>query len=286
MSRMHHRLCFFCCNLCAVFCILVPTSAWAELDPVALFESGKFSAARKAFLDVLDRSPDDPQALFYLGRLSSEGAVSRRFFERLLSKHPSHKLVEDALFELAEADFADPSGRYLSAQKRFRRLLDQFPQKRYAAMAHYRIGLTFLVLNEAEPALAAFDAAKRLGASDAAQLARLGTLEALVLKGQKVDALRAAEDWLVEGAGDLDADVKAFVSRLSGKPNPRSGSEAGNGRRLLGSRGGFFSGEQRADAERAFGKSGFSRGGDAAFGFQVKARFCGALCFAGPGESR
>jgi len=169
---------------------------------------------------VLGNAPDDPQALYYLGRLSSEGAASRQFFERLLAKHPHHALADDALFELAEADFADPSGRYLSAQKRLRRLLDQFPQTPHAAMAHYRIGLTFLVLNEPEPALTEFDAAKLLGPSDAAKMARLGTLEALVLKGQKADALRAAEDWLAEGTDDLEADVKAFVSRLSGKPNP------------------------------------------------------------------
>ena len=65
-------------------------------DLFALFEAGRFDAAKAAFERRLETRPNDPEALYYLGRLSSSGALSRRFFERLLVVHPKHALADDS----------------------------------------------------------------------------------------------------------------------------------------------------------------------------------------------
>ena len=197
--------------ICALVCCLLVGHGWAE-DGAALFDAGKFDEARKAFLDVLDHRADDPEALYYLGRLTSEGARSRRFFERLLEKHPNHALADDALFELAEADYANPAGRYVSARRRYKELLDRYPESPHGAAARYRIGLTYLVVHAPDSALAMFDLVDPLSAW--VPLARLGALEAQVMLGRQHEALRAAENWLQAGAGDVQAEVEALIARL------------------------------------------------------------------------
>lgn len=197
--------------ICALACCLMVGTGWAA-DGAALFEAGRFDEARRAFLDVLERRPDDPEALYYLGRLSSQGVHARRFFERLLEKHPSHALADDALFELAEADYADPAERYLSARHRYKQLLDRYPTSPHAQAARYRIGLTYLVVQAPDSALVMFERVDPL--SDWAPHARLGALEAQVMLGRQSEALRSAENWLRAGAGEVQADVAALVARL------------------------------------------------------------------------
>ena len=208
-----------------VACLLGVGVGWAVDDPVALFEAGKIEEAKRAFMKVLDSDPDDPVAMYYLGRLSTEGALSRRYFMRLLQKYPTHSLADDAQFELAEADFADPAGLYLSARRRFRQLLTGFPDSPHAAMAYYRIGLTFLVVNQPDSAIIAFDFARGRKAPDVTPQARLGMLEALVMKGQKDLALQQAEVWMVEGAGDVVEEVRDLVHRLGSEVLPSTEKE-------------------------------------------------------------
>jgi len=203
-------------------CVLLFALCWcggavgAVDDPVALFKAGKFEEAKQAFLKVLDKDPDDPVAMYYLGRLTTEGALSRRHFNRLLEKYPTHYLADDAQFELGEADFADPAGLYLSARRRFRNLLRSFPDSPHAAMAYYRIGLTFLVVNQPDSAIVAFDFAIGRKDLEVTPQARLGLLEALVMKGQKDVALQQAEVWVAEGAGDVAEEVRELIHRLGG----------------------------------------------------------------------
>ena len=131
-------------------------ASWSAEDPVALFEAGKYKEAKKAFLAREPKNPDDPVVMYYLGRLNADGAGSRRIFERLLQKYPDHGLADDALLELAEADFAHPAGTYLTARKRYRQLMQDYVDSPHIAMAHYRVGLTFMAVHQPDSAKAAF----------------------------------------------------------------------------------------------------------------------------------
>jgi tetratricopeptide (TPR) repeat protein len=125
-------------------------------DPVALFRDGQFDRAREAFARRLSAEPDNPEALYYLGRLTLEGAKSREYFVRLLKTHPGHELADDALFELAEADYAGPSGRYFSAENRYGKLLNEYGGSPLAPLAHYRLGSVYLMTQRPDAALAEF----------------------------------------------------------------------------------------------------------------------------------
>lgn len=184
-------------------------------DPVALFDAARFKEARSAFLRRLETSPDDPEALYYLGQLVSEAAQSRQFLERLIQRHPAHRLAQDAAFDLAEADYADPAGRYLSARKRYRAFVSVYPDSRRVAQALYRIGLTHLVVHEPDSAALAFqEAVDRFPESDVAVHARLGRIQAHVQRGETGPALVAARALLADGAGPVDEAARALIGDL------------------------------------------------------------------------
>ena len=204
-------------------------AAQADDDPVALFQAARFKEARSAFQRRLAGSPDDPEALYYLGQLVSEAAQSRRFLERLIRLHPEHRLAQDAAFDLAEADFADPAGRYLSARRRYRAFVQAHPESRLVPDALYRIGLTYLVVHEPDSAALAFEeAVERFPESDVAPHARLGRIQAHVQKGEARAALRAAQVLLTDGAGPVEAVVRALTIDLEkGRPSA-PGEDSGN----------------------------------------------------------
>ena len=222
--RIDRQLAAKASGFCFLLLFFSGISRAAE-DPVALFEAGKYEEAKKGFLDKQKKAPDDPVVMYYLGRLISDGVGSRRLFEQLLQKHPNHDLADDALFELAESDFAHPAGTYLTARKRYRQLLKMFPASPHIAMAHYRIGLTFLVVHQPDSAIVAFDSAMMGSEYQVKQQARLGRLEALVLKGQKEEAVQAAGVWIVEGAGDVVLELQAFIDRFPPTPSHEAKTE-------------------------------------------------------------
>jgi len=193
------------------FCLL--GQVWGS-DAKALFDTGRFDEARTAFETLLQENPNDPVALYYLGRLTPDGAKSKAYLQQLVNKHADHELADDACFELAEVDFAQ--GLYVTARRKYRALLSQYPQTNQAGMAHYRIGLTFLAMNQGDSALVVFDDSQVFLADESAKNhARLGRLEALLQIGQKADALQEAKLWLTEGIGELEGEVHTFIARIA-----------------------------------------------------------------------
>lgn len=213
---------------CLVFGALLLAFSFADAEEgVALFQAGKFGEARSVFEETLKAHPNDPVALFYMGRLTSEAARSRGFFQSVIAKHPEHDLADDAHFELAEMDFAQ--GLYVTARRKLRALLASYPQTNLQGQVHYRVGLTFLAIHQPDSAMASFERVKTLPGVDLQTLghARLGLLEAHLQKGQQHEALRDAKLWLSIGAGDLDADVRALIKKIApdevvALPDPKS----------------------------------------------------------------
>jgi hypothetical protein len=163
-------------------------------DPVTLFRDGRFDRAKEAFARRLSAEPDNPEALYYLGRLTLEEAKSRGYFVRLLKVHPGHKLADDALFELAEGDYAGPSGRYVSAKNRYRQLLNEYRGSPLAPLARYRLGSVYLITQRPDSALAVFQTILDASpGSDIASHARLGRIEVLVLAARNKEAEREAD---------------------------------------------------------------------------------------------
>jgi tetratricopeptide (TPR) repeat protein len=214
-----------------------PCVAQADDDAVSLFQDGRFKEARSAFLHRLELSPDDPEALYYLGQLVAEAARSRQFLERLIRVHPGHRLARDAAFDLAEADYAHPAGRYLSARRRYRDFLSAYPDNALAATALYRIGLTYLVVHEPDSAIVAFDETiDRFPESEVAALARLGGIQAQIQRGETGAALRAARTLLADSPGPVEVAIRGLIADLEkqeppvGEAEPEDGRKPGPGR--------------------------------------------------------
>lgn len=184
-------------------------------DPVAMFRAGRFDEARAGFVTRLAERPDDPEALYYLGRLTPEGAKSQAYFERLLKAYPDHDLADDALLELAEVAYAGPSGRYIHARTLYRQLLTAYPDSPLTPRALYRIGTTFLVTRQPDSAVVAFRTIlDRFPESAMIAYARLGIVEADVQKGHTEEALKGAEALLASDPGPLREDILRQVSSL------------------------------------------------------------------------
>ena len=179
-------------------------------DPVTLFRDGQFDLAKGAFTRALNADPDNPVALYHLGRLTPEGAKSREYFNRLLKSHPGHELADDALFELAEADYAGPSGRIFRAADRYRRLLNEYGSSPLAPLARYRLGCIYVTTQRPDSALSVFqsilDATPRSGI---APHARLGRIEALLTARRIREAQREA------GALGAESPPPAVSARLA-----------------------------------------------------------------------
>ncbi|MDE3258513.1 MAG: tetratricopeptide repeat protein [Gemmatimonadota bacterium] len=201
----HRRISFF------IFLALPAIPLHSDtVDPVALFRDGRFDRAKVAFTRVLNAEPENPVALYYLGRLTPEGAKSRGYFRRLLKSHPRHELADDAQFELAEADYAGPSGRYYRAANRYKRLLDEYGSSPLVPLTRYRLGCVYISTQRPDSALSVFqsiiDASPHAGI---APHARLGRIEALVLARRTREAKREA-DALV-----ADSPPPAVAARLA-----------------------------------------------------------------------
>jgi tetratricopeptide (TPR) repeat protein len=196
---------------------LAPGTTGAEEDPASLFRAGRYDEARVAFAERLSQVPDDPEALYYMGRLVREGAKARGYFERLLEVHPDHDLADEALYELAEGDYAGPQGLYLRARRRYERLLESHPESPLAPRARYRIGLIHLVLRHPDSAAVAFQVLlERSPSSEMAPFARLGSAESYAQMGRRAEALEAAQAVLQGGPSPVAERAQELIESLSG----------------------------------------------------------------------
>jgi len=193
-------------------------------DGRALFEAGAFSEAREAFLGRLEGDPTDPEALYYLGRLTPENARSQTYFRQLLEAHPAHPLADDALLELAEGTYAGSSGRYIRARGLYRRLVASYPGSPLVPRALCRIGATFLVTRQPDSARVAFErVVAKYPQSEVALHARRGLIESLELLGDSTRARAVASALTPAEADSPGLDTRASVAPVEseGPSEPR-----------------------------------------------------------------
>jgi TolA-binding protein len=222
MDRCIRFVCRFLSG-CFLWVGLFSGRCWSQ-DAEGLFKSGQFAEARTAFVAILAENSSDPVALFYMGHLTREGAKSRGFFQRVVSEFPTHELADDALFELAEADFAQ--GLYMTARGGYRRLLEKYPETNCGDMAYYRIGMSFLAVNQLDSAMVAFEKPKARPERD---YAKLGRLETLVRMGRAAEARGEAGAWLHEGAGEFEPEVQGYLTRTTPDVGPVATSKQVDG---------------------------------------------------------
>ena len=188
-------------SFCFLFSAFLPLWAEdAESDSLftqgkILFEMGEYEQAKQKFAQHLTQHPDDPLALFYLGKTEPDGIKSQEYLRSLLNRFPNHKLADDALVQAAQFWYA--KGYYITAQQQFLRLLEQYPPSPLAAQCQYFIGEILLALDKPEQAEKQFQKLVQLyPASEVVIYANCGLVDAYQLQEKYQQAISLGESLL------------------------------------------------------------------------------------------
>jgi TolA-binding protein len=188
-------------SFCFLFSTFLPLWAEdAESDSLftqgkILFEMGEYEQAKQKFAQHLTQHPDDPLALFYLGKTEPDGIKSQEYLRSLLNRFPNHQLADDALFQVAQFWYA--KGYYITAQQQFLRLLEQYPPSPLAAQCQYFIGEILLALDKPEQAEKQFQKLVQLyPASEVVIYANCGLVDAYQLQEKYQQAISLGESLL------------------------------------------------------------------------------------------
>ena len=148
-----------------------------DLLGIALTEEHRTAQAIEALLAALQKKPNDPELLFYLGKAS--GFLSKKSFDRLISSsHDSaraHELRAESY--LAQQQFAN-------AEREYRKALDLRPDLRGV---HLALGLLKLEAGNLDEAETEFRAEVKASPGDGEAAWRLGSV--LLEKGRTHEAL-------------------------------------------------------------------------------------------------
>ncbi|MBK36541.1 MAG: hypothetical protein CME26_13565 [Gemmatimonadetes bacterium] len=144
------------------------------------------ASERHTFATRLTQAPDDPEALYHMGRLTSEDGPAGRYFERLLKVSPSHELADDARLALAQSAYASPLGLFKTARRHYRRLVEDYPGSPHVPFALYRLGKSFMITGQPDSA-AAYFARVEMKADPLATFVRVAEDAAARALGRRVD---------------------------------------------------------------------------------------------------
>lgn len=152
-----------------------------DLLGIALTEEHRTAQAIEALLTALQKKPNDPDLLFYLGKAS--GFLSKKSFDRLITSSPESARAHELMAEsyLAQQQISN-------AEREYRQALDLRPDLRGVHLALGLLKLGAGNLDEAEPE---FRAEVKLSPGDGEAVWRLGSV--LLQKGRTREALAELE---------------------------------------------------------------------------------------------
>lgn len=156
-------------------------------EGVRLYEAGRFDDAKSKFEAYLASHPDDPNTLYYLGKLELDGAKSQKYFRSLWIDHPTHPLADDALYAICQYHYA--KGYYVTAGRMFRDLERIYPASEYGDDASYWSASSYLAAGHPDSALTEWQKfLTRYPRSALYDWAVLGTGDALFALGRYAEA--------------------------------------------------------------------------------------------------
>jgi tetratricopeptide (TPR) repeat protein len=148
-----------------------------DLLGLALLESGRAREAVDRLEAVIQKRPDDPDLLYYLGLAHSH--LSKQLFERLKANHPDSARTQQMLGDALAA-----TGNFDAAQKRLRAALAMRPDLRGV---HLALGELLLESGDYAGAEREFRAEAQLAPGSAAAAYKLGLV--LLNRGRQAEAL-------------------------------------------------------------------------------------------------
>lgn len=128
-------------------------------EGLKLYKEARFEEAKAKFEAYLATHPNDPNTLYYLGKLETDGIKSQEYYRKLWIEHPGHPLADDALYAIAEYNYA--KGYYSTARGMFRNLLILYPESEFAQKSQYWLGVVYLVMDKPDSARVEFRSYQR-----------------------------------------------------------------------------------------------------------------------------
>ena len=180
-----------------------------DLLGVALLESGRVREAVDRLEAALEKRPDDPDLLYYLGQ--AHGRLSRQLADRLREASP-----ESARTRLLLGEALAAAGNRDEAARRFRSALALRPELRGV---HYALGELFLESGDYENAEREFREEARMVPGSAAAAYKLGMVA--LNRGQVREAIA-----VLERANSLQPDMPETLLEL-GRALATAGDTAG-----------------------------------------------------------
>ncbi|MEW4452650.1 tetratricopeptide repeat protein [Bremerella sp. JC817] len=137
-------------------------------DVVNYQNAGEFELAADEWKKFVEKFPNDPLAAKAQNYLAVCQLQLKKFsdatanFETVLKKYPQADFREEAMLNLASANYAwaqngNPA-KYKDAAERFTALLKEFPKTEFADQAQYFLGESLYLSGQKEPSIAAYEA--------------------------------------------------------------------------------------------------------------------------------
>ncbi|MCR4437551.1 MAG: SPOR domain-containing protein [bacterium] len=120
-----------------------------------LLEQNRLAEIKQRLPDLVRQFPNDPTVLFLQGATETEGARAARYYKRVAEEFPTTAFADEALFRLAEYDFA--LGLYHSAAQHCLQLACQYPDSPLCDDAHYVRAQCLLARDERDSAAYALE---------------------------------------------------------------------------------------------------------------------------------
>jgi len=249
-------------GLILVAFVLLTFSAAAETPyekAIGLYQKGDFRQAREEFARLLEKDPDNPDALFYMAELEPDADQALANRQRFLSLHPDDQRADQVLYGIAQYHFA--VGYYLTAAKDYERLLREHGDSGLRADALYWLASSKLAIGAADSAAVYFRRLVRDHSGHSlASWAELGLIDAMYMKQEYAAAQQRCQEFLQNRSGNELTPVVLFRLFEIREARGDRAAAAGILQQLVGSYPDTYQGKQ---AQRRLTEWGWDDAGEA-----------------------
>ncbi|UCB52602.1 MAG: SPOR domain-containing protein [Candidatus Zixiibacteriota bacterium] len=142
-------------------------------DAVRHFQAGRLDRAKRILQDQADEPADEPEILFYLGRVEERGDLSARYFQSITERCPDWAKSAEAGLLACKYEFCRDMN--LTTIERAERLREEYMESEVTPALLWISGCSFLAIEQADSALLRFGQILRsFSGSSWAQWAQLG----------------------------------------------------------------------------------------------------------------
>ena len=124
-------------------------------DAIKHYDAGEVGRAKRILLNQLAQDRENPEILFYLGKMEEKGRASRKYFEDVTDYFPYWINSDEAELLICKYEFC--KGMYVTTVDLTERFEQSFPQSQMVPEVLWISGCSFLAMDQPDSALVQFD---------------------------------------------------------------------------------------------------------------------------------